>query len=65
MTVHYNIIMGDSKKALFGIILSFLLTKYMDILIFNVFKTGRHTTKQQQQLLHGFLFLLFLDSVTD
>ena len=52
MSVNYNISMGNTKKVKHEIILAFLLALYMDILIFNVYRTVRHSTKTNKQLLH-------------
>ena len=53
MTVFYSIIMGNTLKDKHEDILAFLVTLYMekDILILNVYKTARSTTKTNKQLL--------------
>ena len=42
MTVNYNIFMGTTYIANYENILAFLLTLYMDILIFKEHRTARH-----------------------
>ena len=71
MTVNYNTIMGNTKQAKHDINLAFLLALYMDILIFNVYWTVRHTTKSNKHFLHeltnqqDFKICVILDLVKD
>ena len=49
MTVFYNISIGNTSKAKHEVILSFLVTLYMDILIFNEYRPFGTTTKSHKQ----------------
>ena len=57
MTLNYYIIMGNTQKAKHSFIAAFLFSFYIAILIFNVYRTVRHTTKTTKQLLYDFKHL--------